>query len=85
MHLYHPETQQMLSTSESVCYTDMLQTVWNDMMAAGVPAVEAACFMAEHGSIFRCEVIMTQMVKKSLDRKEALHRQPYLPGLHMLR
>lgn len=66
MNLYDPETQRMLSTAESVRYTEMLQAVWKDMMAAGVPPVEAACFMAEHGSVFRCEEIMTRIMPRTL-------------------
>lgn len=60
-HLYNPDTHQMLNTDLSYRFTLELEAVWKNMMAAGVPAVEAMAFMAEHGSVFRCEAVLEKM------------------------
>jgi hypothetical protein len=70
MHLYDPETGRMAcgATEEegrnSMRWTDELKAIWDDMMAQDVPPVEAAAFFAQHGSAFRCDQGMLQMVKR---------------------
>ena len=64
MELYDAETGRMLPDSP-INWTDRLQALWNDMISAGASPHDAAYFIIEHATCFRCdETLRRTFLKK---------------------
>ena len=63
MELYDPETGRMLPDAP-ISWTDRLKALYDEMMAAGASPHDAAYFIIENVTAFRCDETMRKTFLK---------------------